>query len=169
VYWGEHWLLQVCYRIRDVGIQQESSGIRGHQWSFKARRILVALTFKKNDRPHRHPPTGIPRMFAVPLLAKSLSAPPEEGRLRSHGLGFRWGRRDESEIVIREGGPDQTFINLSSIAAFVRQVFALNDIVAAIRISNIQIDQFPPEQKILRHDYSWLVANRRPLEATETT
>ena len=40
------------------------------------------------------------------------------------------------------------FINLSSTAAFVRRLFALNEVIAAIEISKIHIDPLPPEQKV---------------------
>jgi hypothetical protein len=40
------------------------------------------------------------------------------------------------------------FINLSSTAAFVRRLFALNEVLAAIEVSKIHIDPLPPEQTI---------------------
>ena len=40
------------------------------------------------------------------------------------------------------------FINLSSTAAFVRRLFALNEVIAAIEVSKIHIDPLPPEQKV---------------------
>jgi hypothetical protein len=64
-------------------------------------------------------------MFAFPLLTKFLGGTAEGGRLRGHGFGSRrGGRQNESERVIRKGGSSKPFINLSSIGAFVRHVFA---------------------------------------------
>jgi hypothetical protein len=40
------------------------------------------------------------------------------------------------------------FINLSSTAAFVRRLFALNEGIAAIEVNKIHIDPLPPEQKV---------------------
>ena len=43
---------------------------------------------------------------------------------------------------------ERPFINLSSTAAFVRRLFALNEGIAAIEVSKIHIDPLPPEQKV---------------------
>jgi hypothetical protein len=45
--------------------------------------------------------------------------------------------------------PEEPFINLSSTAAFVCHLFALKAVIAAIKFSNIHIDQLPPEQKVV--------------------
>jgi hypothetical protein len=64
-------------------------------------------------------------MIAFPLLTKLLVGTAEGGRLRGHGFGSRRGWcQNESERVIRKGGSSKPFINLSSIAAFIRHVFA---------------------------------------------
>ena len=45
---------------------------------------------------------------------------------------------------------ERLFINLSSTAAFVRRLFALNEGIAATEVSKIHIDPLPPEQKVGR-------------------
>src|SRR5271154_3969921 len=61
----------------------------------------------------------------------------------------RCGRRKVSRDHDSEKPPPkEPFINLSSTAAFVRRLFALKAVIAAIKFSNIHIDQLPPEQKV---------------------
>jgi hypothetical protein len=44
--------------------------------------------------------------------------------------------------------PERPFINLSSTAALIRHLFALNAFIAAIGINKIHMDLFSPEQKV---------------------
>jgi len=78
------------------------------------------------------------------------------------------GIADNGPNVGEAGGADesdsrrlwQSFINLSSIVAFVRHLFALNDVAAAIRISTIHIDQMPTNQKAGSSNLSGRTKNR---------
>jgi len=75
------------------------------------------------------------------------------GTISGYRLPGRWAPSPSKE----EGGrrsdfekrfPEKAFINLSSTAAFIRRLFALNAVLAAIEINKIHIDSLPPEQKV---------------------
>jgi len=57
----------------------------------------------------------------------------------------RKGARDHDS---ENSSPGEPSINLSSTAAFVCRLFALKAVIAAIKFSNIHIDQLPLEQTV---------------------
>jgi len=52
------------------------------------------------------------------------------------------------EVILKKRLPEKLFINLSSTAALIRHLFALNAVIAAIELNKIHIDPFSPEQTV---------------------
>ncbi len=139
-----------AYRLRLLGSRSRVQDRGGHDsrnfWS-------TGIAARESNSPRKT--DGTESALCTASLCTPASGPGDAGAFTisvtvqgQFCLGIARFREEVEQAISNGRFRRKPFINLSSTAALIRHLFALNAVIAAIKLNKIHIDLFSPEQKV---------------------